>query len=374
MVGKLCIVTVLSATTLLAGIHYGGAQATAGPQGAAPMPTTREQAVTFPSRGGLRLAGTLTWPALPGAALPGAARVPGLVLIAGSGPTDRDGNQAELHTDLLKQIATRLAQAGIAALRYDKRGIGGSKKDVKPEEWSDFAAWEGFVGDAADALAFLQQQPGIDASRTGMLGHSEGGLLALQAARDIAVTHAAGGPQPPAVLVLASTPGRRLDMVVHDQLVNLLRRQGATAEQTKYFLDKNDSIVETIRQTGVVPADVPPGLAALYPAYLGKFYHSAIAVDPPQLASRFPGPVLVLQGEKDVQVRADADATALDAGLKARPHEDHQLIVIPGVSHNFKPVKDVTDPGFEGPVAAPALNKLAGWLKVKLVATAPAKQ
>ncbi|MBV9866164.1 MAG: alpha/beta fold hydrolase [Abitibacteriaceae bacterium] len=321
-----------------------------------------EREVTFTSQGWVKLAGTLTLPTHAAG-----VKVPGLILIAGSGPTDRNGNQGALHTDLLQQIAAQLARNGIATLRYDKRGIGGSKTDLKDVKWEDYAAWEGFVADAITGLSYLQQQPEIDAARTGFLGHSEGGLLALQAAQTITTTHPPS-PQMPRVLVLASTPGRPLDVVVREQLSNILKRQHATDEQAQFFLDKNDAIVQEIRQTGAVPKDVPPGLAALYPPYIGKFYRSLLQVDPPQLASQFPGPVLILQGEKDIQVQAAKDAPALDAGLKRRTHDDHQLFVVTGASHNLKAVKDDAEPGFEGLVAPAALDTLTSWLQTKLAA------
>lgn len=158
------------------------------------------------------------------------------------------------------------------------------------------------------ALAFLQKQPEVDAARTGILGHSEGGLLALSAAS--AKTNAA---KPPVMLVLAATPGRALDAVIKEQLVHFLRVQGATREQTQFFLDKNAALSAAIKKTGQVPADVPPGLATLYPSYLGKFLRRSLSLNPAGLATAFPGPVLILQGEADVQISPTADARALDA-------------------------------------------------------------
>lgn len=329
-------------------------------------PTERE--VVFAGTGAVRLAGTLTLPTKPDA-----APVPGLVLLAGSGPTDRNGNQTGLRTDVLKQIAAHLAQEGIASLRYDKRGIGANAPLTDPAKLSDFVAWENYVGDTVAGLRYLQQQPEIDPARTGLLGHSEGGLIALQAAHTLQVmpalvtTNPPSVTQAPQVLVLVSTPGRPLDKVVHEQLAGLLKRQQATPEQMRFFLDKNDAIAEALRKTGVVPNDVPPGLAALYPPYLGRFYHSVLQVNPPLLAAQFSGPVLIIQGAKDIQVQATKDAVALDTALKGRPHDDHELYLVPAASHNLKLVEHETDPGFEGPVVPAALDKLCAWLQVELV-------
>ena len=318
-----------------------------------------ERDVWFHGANGVTLAGTLTLPAhSPG------LRVPGMVLVAGSGPTDRNGNQgAALHTDLLKQMADSLAQHGIASLRYDKRGIGLSQKQpTDAPGLAAFYAWENFVADTTDALCWLQAQPEIDPNRTGLLGHSEGGLLVLQAA-----VQWKGMPHPPRVLVLASTPGRPTDEGLHDQIARLLKLQQATPEQTRYFLDKNDAICAAIRKTGKVPDDVPPGLAVLYPAYLGKFLHSLLAVRPAELATKYRGPVLVLQGAKDVQVSPGKDAKALDAALRRRKPDTHALHIVPNASHNLKLVTSAEEEGFTGAVAPDALAALPSWLTAHLV-------
>lgn len=319
----------------------------------------QEREVAFTGAGGVELAGTLTLPAAGNS-----KRAPGLVLIAGSGPTDRNGNQGPtLQTDLLKQIAERLAARGIACLRFDKRVTGAlrTKLPLDAAGLGDYCAWENFVDDSIAALRFLQKQPEIDASRTGLLGHSEGGLLALAAAEQIKAE-----PHPPHILVLASTPGRSLDEVLHDQLARLLKQQGATEEQTAYFLNKNRDIIAALRREPIVPGDVPPGLAALYPAYLGRFLHSEFNVAPAELAQHFAGPVLILQGEKDVQVLAQKDAPALDAALRKRRHDVHTLAITPGASHNLKAVASDADAGFAGPVKAEALKALSDWLQAHL--------
>jgi hypothetical protein len=327
------------------------------------MAAVRSREVTFTGAGGVRLAGTLT---LPPAVAGKNVRFPALVLIAGSGPTDRDGNQGEaLRTDLLRQAAELLAGIGVAALRYDKRGISASQK-LPPagSDWAAFAAWENFVGDAEAALACVRLQPEIDAARAGLFGHSEGGLMALHAADRARGSAKAGLP---AALVLASTPGRPTDVIVREQLTRILALQKATLEQTKFFLDRNDAIVAAVRATGKVPPDVPPGLAALYPPYLGPFYKSLLALRPTDLAARYTGPVLLLQGAEDVQVSAERDARALDAALAKRRPDRHEMLIAPGVSHNLKPVKGTEDPGFTGPLAPAVAARLRAWAAATLV-------
>src|SRR5262249_19105836 len=115
---------------------------------------TKQRMVRFAGSDGVTLAGTLLLPIKSEL-----QRVPGVVLVAGSGPTDRDGNNplAPVRIDLLKQVAELLAGAGIATLRYDKRGIGQSTPRPRGglEEQERFVAWDNFVGDVVAAHAQL---------------------------------------------------------------------------------------------------------------------------------------------------------------------------------------------------------------------------
>jgi acetyl esterase/lipase len=205
--------------------------------------------------------------------------------------------------------------------------------------------WENYVGDAAATLAYLQEQVEIDASRTAMIGHSEGGMLILQAA-----VEGMGFRQPPAALVLASTPGRHVDVVLREQLARDL--------VARFFLTKNDEILAAIKKTGQVPDDVPSVLAGLYPPEFAKFLQSQLDFDAPSMASRFPGPVLVLSGEKDLQHVVAQETAALSNGLKKREPDDHEVYIAPDASHNLKRVKSNNDHGFGGDLTPEAAAKL----------------
>jgi dienelactone hydrolase len=122
-------------------------------------------------------------------------RVPGVIIVAGSGPTDRNGNQlgGEFTTNLYSQLADQLAQQGIASLRYDQRAVGASSSFPRPQNpnqptpaeikaLQDFFDWDNYVGDARDTLRELQQQPEIDPARTALIGHSEGSNIVGQVA------------------------------------------------------------------------------------------------------------------------------------------------------------------------------------------------
>lgn len=301
--------------------------------------------------GGAPLAGILTRPATGG-------RAPALLLIQGSGPTDRDGNQRpHLVSDLLKDTADILARLGIASLRYDKRGIGAvaHTRPRDPAAMMEFGRWENFVGDAEAALGLLRGQEGIDPSRVGILGHSEGGLIGLDMA--------AAGRVTPGALVLAATPGRSMAAILRDQLGRLARSQGAPEPVVAAILDENDQIIAHLIATGSYPERMHPGLVGLYPAYLRLFWRSVAALDPAALAMRCPGPVLVIGGEADVQVSAERDLAVLAAGLGRRtgPGASHRLVVLAGASHNLKPVAG-NERGFAGPLHEGYAPALAGWL------------
>src|SRR4051812_10735559 len=178
-----------------------------------------EREVQFEGAGGVRLSGTLLLPEAP------THPVPAVVLVAGSGPTDRNGNQPPLlWTGLLKQTADLLARGGVASLRYDKRGVGRSGAVPKgAEALADFVQWDNFVGDVVAACDALRRQPEVDPARVALLGHSEGGLLVMDATLRLQEAGRA-----PAAVVLASTPGRPLGMLLREQLDAAFNRLGIT--------------------------------------------------------------------------------------------------------------------------------------------------
>ena len=105
-------------------------------------------------------------------------KVPVVILISGSGPTDRDGNNPVMKNNSLKQLAEALANNGIASVRYDKRGIGESVKAAKSESELRF---EDYISDAIDWISFVKQNPKF--SKVIIIGHSEGSLIGMNAAK-----------------------------------------------------------------------------------------------------------------------------------------------------------------------------------------------
>ena len=304
---------------------------------------TRQRTVRFAGSDGVTLAGTLMLPAWSEL-----QRVPGIVLVAGSGPTDRDGNNPLVpqHIDVLKLIAELLAAAGIATLRYDKRGIGGST--ARPHgtlaEQERFFSWDNFVGDVAAAHGELVKHDEIKAYATALLGHSEGGLLVLAALPAITKNRPHG-------MVLASTPGRPMSEIVREQV----------SHGAPNLVDAVTATMAAIEASGHVPADLPIELQALFPAYAGPYLQRMLAFDPAQALLGLDLACLLLQGAADRQVVPMGDVQPLIDALSKRSAPG-EAVVIPAVSHNLKLVSWPGDTGFGGPIAPAVATKLVDWL------------
>ena len=330
----------------------GGAGALIASRAAAQVPSwyvsgLKRRELRFAGAEGATLAGTLVLP-LRSEIQP----VPGVVLIAGSGPTDRDGNNPliPVKVDLLRLVAERLAAAGIATLRYDKRGIGQSTArptgTLAAEE--HFFLWDHFVADAIAAHTELLKHNEIKPYATAFLGHSEGGLLAL------AATVAMGKQRPPGI-VLASSPGRRLADIVHDQI-------GRNAPSLQPAADR---ILASILEQGRVPANISPELQLIFPAYAGPFLQAALAFDPAAALARTDNACLLVHGGADAQIVPFADIQPL-LDVLAKRTASGEALVVPAVSHNLKQVTGPTDPGYSGPLAPAVGDKLAAWLSYLL--------
>lgn len=307
---------------------------------------TRQRAVRFAAGDGAMLAGTLLLPAWSEL-----QRVPGLVLVAGSGPTDRNGNNplVPVRIDTLRLIAERLAEAGIATLRYDKRGVGASTAmPAALAEQEKFSTWDRFVGDVRAAHAELLKHDEIKRYATGLLGHSEGGLLVLAAAPAISENK-------PHVVVLAATPGRPYG--------EILRRQLERAAPT--LVEGVERALSAIRTNGRPPSGLPAELQPLFPAYIGPFLQGAMAFDPAAALAASPLGCLLVHGGADQQIVPMDDIQPLIDALRDRSAGSEALIAA-GVSHNLKTVTGPNDPGFTGPLAPVVADKLAAWLRAVL--------
>lgn len=233
----------------------------------------------------------------------GAAPLTVALLIAGSGPTDRDGNNPDGgRNDSLKRLAQSLAKHGIASLRYDKRGVAASRSATPDER--DLTV-EAYVSDAVAWAQLLKADPAFN--RLVLIGHSEGALIASLAAE---------AAQADALISLAGS-ARPVDQLLREQLA--ARLPAALLAPSHYLLDR--------LLAGQLTPQVPAALQVLFRPSVQPYLISLLRQNPAQAFARLKLPALIVQGSHDIQVSV-ADALALQA---AKP--DAELLIIPGMNH-----------------------------------------
>ncbi|HEY2760895.1 MAG TPA: alpha/beta fold hydrolase [Pirellulales bacterium] len=230
---------------------------------------------------------------------------PVAIIIAGSGPTDRDGNQANLKNDSLKMLGHALAAHGIAVLRYDKRGVGESRGAVSREEDLRF---QQYVDDVADWVRLLRHDPRF--TRIAIVGHSDGSLIGMMAAKQVDGVDA---------FVSLEGAGR--------PAVDVLREQFKKNLSTDDFA-KSDQILTQLSD-GKTIDDVPKDLADLRPS-VQPYLKSWLNVDPAKEIADLKIPILIVQGTTDIQV------TGEDAHRLAGANKHARLVEIQNMNHLLK--------------------------------------
>ncbi len=269
-------------------------------------------------------------------------RLPAVVTLSGSGQQDRDENLWPLAPEyrIFRQVAERLAAAGIAVLRCDDRGFGASGGPLDSATIADFA------DDASAKLAWLRARADVDPRRLALVGHSEGGMSGpIVAARDPVL----------AALVVMAGPAKPMRAVVRDQV----RWRIASAEGLEAG-ERARLAAEAERQ-----ADAFVDGAGAYMAWARDW-------DPLPTARRVRAPTLILQGALDRQVTA-GQADSLAAAMRAGGNRDVTVRVFPRLNHLFlvsptdgSPSEYAVLPDFAVP--AEVLDTLAGWLQRRLAA------
>jgi pimeloyl-ACP methyl ester carboxylesterase len=217
----------------------------------------------------------------------GTEAVAAVLFLGGSGRFDRHGMTAEVdlgyHT-----IMDRLATRGIVGLRYDKRGAGSTEPGSERLDPS----FEAVIRDACAAMEWLGRHDAHRALPLFIVGHSQGGLVALAlAAKERRVSG----------VVLLATAGRPLDEILADQTLGQARELGLSAESVNEHLASLRELFKAVRSVDEwTPDNVPPRVYAS--RFMQRFYREQLAYDPAALASRLHCPVLVVQGDRDVQV------------------------------------------------------------------------
>jgi dienelactone hydrolase len=255
-----------------------------------------ERTVTFKQIDGQPYAAVLCLPKGPGP-------VPVVVMLAGSGPNDRDETIGP--NKPFRDVAWGLAERGIATLRFDKRTY------AFPKAYKGSLDSES-IDDGADAVAFAAKLPEVDPKRVFVLGHSLGGLAAIYVAER----------EPVAGLILMATAGRRMDLVIRDQVKSL--NAGQDPARVQEILQLQDAVMAKVR-AGTATAQELNGQPP-------EAIRDMIGRDPIAELQKTRAPILVLEGEKDAQVfRADFDALAAVAAT--RPGSSSKMF--PNLTHIF---------------------------------------
>jgi uncharacterized protein len=317
------------------------------PQNPAPPFPYREEAVRFANpNAGIELAGTLTLPH-------GAGPFPAVALVSGSGAQDRDHTLFGHRTFLV--IADHLTRAGIAVLRYDDRGVGESGGRFAGATSYDFA------GDAAAAVTYLQRQGEVDANRIGLIGLSEGALIA-----PLVATGYAEAPRADlAFVVLLAPPAIPGDELLYAQSNAILTAMGAPAElrtasralQEAMFAviraepdperrrDRLRAVLRTALDTMAAPVRAAQGIPADgEEAWLesqveqvgGEWFRTFVMHDPRDPLRQLRVPLLALFGGLDLQVPPTENRSELEMALEVAANADATVTVLPGLNHLFQ--------------------------------------
>jgi pimeloyl-ACP methyl ester carboxylesterase len=260
------------------------------------------------------------------------APCPAVLLLGGSGPTDRDGNNPIMRNDHLKLLGRALASQGIAVLRIDKRGVAASGGAMSKEE---DVRLDTFAADAVAWITMLRKDSRF--TKVGMIGHSEGSLVGLLAAKDAK----------PEVFVSLCGPGR--------PFADLVREQMKASFPAEMYAASEPIIAEL--EAGRPVKDVPDKLKFIFRPSVQPYLLSLFKHDPAKLAAEYPSRLLVISGSTDIQVPT-ADGKRL-AGDNSRA----RWVTIEGMNHILKPVA-TTDRAVQVPsytdAALPLHPKLVG--------------
>lgn len=301
--------------------------------------------------------GTATYGTLHVPAHRAGQRLRAALLLPGSGPTDRDGNQPAMSPNTLAQVADALGNDRVATLRFDKYGTGrtglGAYRDHP--ETLDYPA---FVRQAKAAYESLRDQPEIDPHALMVAGHSEGAMTALLLGGTVR-------PRPTGLMLLQPQAIRLLDLValqLHAQLAEATRQGQLTPEQQRTNDAAIDAAVTALREhrpvdtTGLLPA-----IAQLFTAFQGqssRFVLSDDAIYPPATAAALrPGTrVLLTCGTNDAQIPC-ATTDALTTALRRAHIGGPGRVPLSGVDHLLH---DAAHPNTLAPAVLDALHRFAG--------------
>ncbi|MFT4822793.1 MAG: alpha/beta superfamily hydrolase [Halioglobus sp.] len=302
-----------------------------------PQPPFRyhvENVVVNNTSANLELAGTLTRPK-DVSTIKAAA-----VMITGSGAQDRD--ETILNHKPFWVIADYLAQQGYAVLRLDDRGVGESTGDFSQ------ATTEDFVTDINAAVNFMQQRTDIPSDKIGLIGHSEGGMIApmLAAQRDdLSFIILLAAPGVPATELLAEQKYLIAKSTAHDEAglldqrakdLVLHQRMAAWSSDDDFKAKVSAYVKASLKDQTTNEAYIISEINNILKAYNTPWFRYFIAYEPAKYLSQVKVPLLALNGEYDVQVEAESNLMGIEAVLKKIEHKDFTIRTLPKLNHLFQ--------------------------------------
>lgn len=328
-----------------------------------PYPYDEEEVTYENNRDGVKLAGTLTLPR-------DKASAPAVILITGSGAEDRN-EQIFGHKPFLV-LADYLTRQGIAVLRMDDRGIGGSTGSVANSTSENFAA------DVLAGIEFLKSHKRINPKQIGLIGHSEGGLIAPMVAAQSSDV---------AFIVLLAGPGLPGDEILYLQGALILKANGANAEvlakqrasQEMLFTilkqEKDNAVAEQKlhaefdkQMANASEAEKTQGRQAFQAQIkqvLNPWFRYFLTYDPRPALAKVKCPVLALNGENDLQVPATEDLREIEATLKKAGNKDVTIVRLPKLNHLFQTSETGSASEYgkiEETIAPVALKTMGDWI------------
>ncbi len=332
-----------------------------------PYPYDEEEVAYENTRAGVKLAGTLT---LPRTKPP----FPAVILITGSGPQDR--NETVFGHRPFLVLADYLTRRGIATLRGDDRGVGGSTGDPSRATSEDFAE------DVLAGIEYLKSRKEIDSKKIGLIGHSEGGIIApIVATRshDVAfiVLMAGTGLTGEEILLMQGALLRKAMGASED----VIKRERETQKKIFHVIkEEMDTVVAKQRLREIISASIErlpeqekkamgdPSLMieAQVRNSLSPWFRFFLTYDPKPALRKLSCPVLAINGEKDLQVPAKENLAAIEQALKEGGNKDNTIKELPGLNHLFQTAEtgSITEYAKIEETISPSLLQMIGeWIE-----------
>lgn len=314
----------------------------------------------------VQLAGTLTLPK-------GDGPFPAAVLVTGSGPQDRD--ESLMGHKPFWILADYLTRAGIAVLRYDDRGFGDSTGDFQTATSMDFTE------DANAAVNYLSTRPEVDSQAIGIIGHSEGGLIApIAANRNESVAYAVlmAGPGLPGdeILVMQSALISRAngeedttitrDLEILKQAIALVKEHGKNNDFDTHMDDFLQTTWDRLsdEEQAQLGNDFET-LKAQFQPLRSPWFYTFMTYDPRSELEQLTIPVLAINGEKDLQVPPAENLAAIDKALQKAGNQHYRIVEVPGLNHLFQHAESGSPNEYaqiEETFAEKAMKIIADWI------------